>query len=100
MKRLTIGKHDVVRNVNNIIDGTQTYGRQARLQPFGRLLYLAVSNADAGIAATSLAVLNHHIDGKVVVVDDEIVDRWTVERGFVTVLLHPGIEVAGNAPVA
>ena len=100
MQRLTVGEHDVVRNVNNVVDRTQADGRQAGLQPLGRLLHLAAGDADAGVTATSLSILDDHVDGEVVVVDGETIDRGAMERGLVAVLAKPGVEIAGNTPVA
>ena len=43
VQRLTVGHHDVVGDIHNIIDGAQTHGRQFLLQPVGTLLHFAVS---------------------------------------------------------
>ena len=99
MQRLAVGKHDVVGNIYNIINGAQANGGQSRLQPFRRLLHVAARDTYAGIATAGLAVDNLYIDRQVVVVNLEVVVRRTVQRRLIAILLQPGIQVAGHAPV-
>ena len=91
--------HHVVGDVHDVVDGTQTNNAQLVLQPFGRLLYLAVGDADTGIALAGLRVLNDDVDGEGVIVDDEIVDHRMVRGCLIAVLLQPSVEVASNTPV-
>lgn len=62
MQRLTQGHHDIVGDINNIIDRTQADDVQALFQPLWRLLDLAVRDAHTSIATTSLRVLYLHLD--------------------------------------
>ena len=69
---LSVGHHDVVGDVNDIVDGAQADSRQLLLHPLGTLLDLAVSDAHTGITLAGLRVLNLDVDGKVVVVDRKL----------------------------
>ena len=70
---LTVGHHDIVGDVYNIINRTQAHGIELGLQPLWTFLHLTAGNAHTGIAAAGLCVLNHHVDGQVMVGDDKIV---------------------------
>ena len=72
MQRLAIGHHDIIGDIHDIINRTQTDCCQLILQPIGTFLYLTVSDADTGIALTSLLVLNHHLNRQIMVVNLEL----------------------------
>ena len=97
---LTVCHHDVVGDIHDIVDWTQADDVQLILQPLRALLHLAVGDAYAGIALASLGILNLYIDRKLLIVYYELIARWAMQTGFITVLLQPGIEVAGHTPVA
>ena len=99
MQGLSVGHHHIVGDIHDIIDRTKSDGVQLVLQPLGRFLYLTVSYAHAGIAFASLRVLNHDVNGEVVVVNGKGLVGRTVKTGLVAILHQPGIEVAGHAPM-
>ena len=99
MQGLTKSHHHVVRNVHDIVDRTQANSSQLILQPIGRFLHLTASHADTSIALAGLGVLDDHVDGQVVIVNDEIVGDRFVGSRLVAILLQPGIQVASHAPM-
>ena len=96
---LTVCHHDVVGDIHDIVDWSQADDVQLILQPLRTLLHLAVGDAYTGIALASLGVLNLYIDRKILVIHYELIARWAMQTGFITVLLQPGIEVAGYTPM-
>ena len=70
---LAVCHHDIVGDVDDVVDGAQSDGGEVVFQPFRRLLHLASGDADAGVAAACLGVLDGHLDGQRVVVDGELV---------------------------
>ena len=100
MQGLTECHHDVVGDIDDIVDRTQTNGGQLVLQPLRRLLDLTVGNADTSIALAGLGVLNNYIDGEAVVINGERRCTRLVGSGLIAVLLQPGIQVARYTPMA
>ena len=96
---LAVCHHDVVGDIHDIVDWTQADDVQLILQPLRAFLHLAVGDAYAGIALASLGVLNLYIDRKLLVIYYEFIARWTMQTGFITILLQPGIEVASYTPM-
>ena len=77
--RLTVSHHDIVGNVNDIIDWTQTNDIQFVLQPLRTLLYLTIRNTQTSITTASISVLNRHINRKIMIVNLKSVARWTMQ---------------------
>jgi len=69
MHRLSIGHHDVIGDVHDVVDRTEADDRQLVLKPFRTLLDITVCDAQAGIALAGIMVLNIYLNGQVVVVD-------------------------------
>ena len=69
--RLSISHHDIIGDVHDIVDGTETDNRQFVLKPFGAFLDIAVRDAQAGIALAGLMVFNIHLNGQIVIVNME-----------------------------
>ena len=63
--RLTVGHHDIVGDIDDIVDGTESDGGEFVAQPLRTLLHLAVLDAHAGVASAGLRVLDRHLDGQV-----------------------------------
>ncbi len=100
MQGLAIGHHDIIGDIDDIVDGTQADGCQTILQPVGRLLHFAIGDADASIALAGLLILDGHLDGQVVIVDLELRTVRTMHTCLVAIALQPGIQIACHAPVA
>ena len=100
MQRLAIGHHDVVCDVDDVVDGAESDGAQFVLQPFGAFFYLATGQCDCSIARTKVGIVNADADGKCFVVYAEVVAVGTLEACFIAVLNEPCIEVAGYAIMA
>ena len=92
--RLTISHHDIVGDVNDIIDWTQTDNIQFILQPLWTLLYLAIGYTQTSITTASISILNCHINRKVMIVNLKCITRWAMQRSLITILCQPCIEVA------
>ena len=71
--RLTISHHDIVCDVNDIVNRTDADDVQSVLQPLRRFLHLAVGNGKSYITAASLCILNHNLDRTILVIDGESV---------------------------
>ena len=99
MQRLAVCHHDVVGDIDDIIDRTQANGRQLVFQPVGRFLHFAIRHTDTGIALAGLLILDDHLDRQIVIVDLELRAVRAVHLRLVAIALQPGIEVAGHAPV-
>ena len=99
MHRLTISHHDVVGDVDDIINRTKTYDGQPVLQPFRRLLHFAPRNAHASVAAACFRILDFNVNRKRVVCHLKFVAIRTMKRCLHTIGLHPRIEVACHAVV-
>ena len=99
MQWLTIGHHDIVSNVNDIIDRTQTNSGQLVFQPFGRLFHFTIGYAHTGIALAGLLILNCHLNRQIVIVNIELRAIRTMHSRFVTIALQPGIKITGHSPV-
>ena len=100
MHRLPIGQHDVIGDVDDIVDGAQAHHAQFLLQPFRALPHVAVGDAQTCITLASLRVLYFHVDGKVLVVDHKLAAVGSVQSGLIAILLQPGVEVARHTIVA
>ena len=99
VKRLAVGHHHIVGDVDDVVDRSQPDNLQFVFQPFGRLFHLASCNAHAGIASACLAVLYRHLDGQAVVGHVEVVACGAVQGGVISVGFEPCVEVACHAPV-
>ena len=94
---LSVGQHDIIGNVHDVIDRTKPHDAQFFLHPFRTFLHVAIGNAHAGIALAGLCVFNIHIDRQVFIVNDKLAAVRTMKTGLVSVLLQPCIQVSGNA---
>ena len=63
VQRLAHLHHDEVGHIHHIVDGAQTHGAQAVLQPLGALPYLHIAQRDAGIARAEVGLLDCHLNG-------------------------------------
>ena len=99
MHRLAVSHHDVVGDVNNIVNRTQADNFQFILEPFGTFLHIAIGNAQANITLASLLVLDFNIDGKVFVVNRKRLAIRTMQRCVIAILHQPSIQVASHAPM-
>ena len=97
--RLSVGHHHVVRDVHNVVDGTQADGRELLFEPVGAFFHVAVGHAQANVAFAGFRVLDFHVDGQRFVIDHKSVARRTVQRRLIAVLQQPGVKVACHAPV-
>ena len=100
MEGLAVSHHDVVGDVNDIVDGTQADEAQLVLKPGGTFLHLASSQSDGAIAGTSLGVLNLHGNGERLVIHHKSFTIGAVKAGLISVLHQPGVEVARHTIVA
>ena len=98
--RLAVGHHDVIGNIDNVVDRAQTDDIQLVLQPLRTFLHLAAGYAQTGITPAGIRILDGHIDRKVVVVNPESTAVRTMKRCLVTILRQPGIEVTGHTVMA
>ena len=96
---LSVGHHDIVGDVNDVVDGAQADGGEVVLEPLGAFLHLAASDGHGGVAGASLGVLHLDADFQVVVIYLEGFVAGSVQRCRVAILLEPGIEVACHAIV-
>ena len=62
MHWLSVGHHNVVCDVNNIVNWTQANRIQFILKPFRAFLYLTVSYADTSITFASFVILNYNVN--------------------------------------
>ena len=100
-------EEDVVGDIDDIVDGTQADGDEAVLQPFGRLLDGNTGDGEAGVARTSLGIINLDGDGLVAGGDGlvglmnlvESLDGWLGQRVGKVMGAEVGVEVAGHAEV-
>ena len=79
MHGLSVLFHDIVGDVHNIVDGTDTAGCQTALHPLGRRRKLYIFNHPGAVTGTQFAVLHPHIQ---VVVDILAVACWCDHRGM------------------
>ena len=98
--RLTVSHHDIVSDINDIIDWTQTDNIQFVFQPLWTFLYLTISNTQTSITTASISVLNCHINRKVMIVNLKCITRWAMQRSLITILCQPCIEVASYTIMA
>ena len=96
---LSVCHHDVVGNIDDVVDGTQTDRCQTVFQPLWTLLHFAVLHADSAVTRTSLGSLHHHIKLQAIVLYLEVIHRWTMKFSLKTVLLQVGIEVTCYTPM-
>ena len=96
---LSVGHHDVVGDVDDIINRTQPHGAQFVLQPLGTLFDVAVADAHASIALASLVVFNLHGNRKRLVVHAKRLAIGTMQPCLIAILLEPSIEIARHAIV-
>ncbi len=94
MERLSVCHHDVVGDVYDIIDWTQTYNTELILQPIWRFLYFTVSYRHTSIALTCVSILNSHINWEIVIVHREGVIRRAMEVRLLTVGTQPCIQIS------
>ena len=99
MQWLSVGHHDVVCDIDDVIDWTQSYGRELILQPFRRFFHLAAFDGHCHISRTCIFLFDHDIDWQVVVIDLEVLGRWPVEGCGQVVLSQICVEVACDTPV-
>ena len=94
---LSVGHHDVVSDVYNVVDGAQADGKQLVLQPFGAFFHLAIGYRYASIAFAGIVILDGYIYGQVVIVYHEGIAAGAFQRCFITILHQPGVQVACHA---
>ena len=70
---LSVCHHDVVGNIDDVVDRTQTDRCQTVFQPLWTLLHFAVLHADSAVTRTSLGSLHHHIKLQVIVLYLEVI---------------------------
>ena len=99
MQWLTICHHDVVGDIDDVVDRTLTNRRQSVLQPFRTFLHLTVLHRHSAVTGTSLACLHFNVKLQVVRLHLEVIHRWTMQRRLITVLLQISIEVTRHTPV-
>ena len=99
MHRLTISHHDVVGNVNNIIDRTKSNHFQFVLQPLGAFLHIAIGHTQTNITLASLFVLNLNINGHIFVVNLKCFAIRTMQRCVIAILHQPSIQIASHTPM-
>ena len=90
---------DIVGDIYDIIDRTQTDDAQTLLQPFRTLLHGDTLDGDAGIARTSLAVFYDHRDVKVVILHGKGIYRRLMQLCRFLVLHQVGIQIASHTVV-
>ena len=98
MKRLSeLEKHEI-GDVHYVVYGSQAYCEQPVLHPLGRRSDLDIPYGDAHIPRSSVGVEN--LDVKSVSgAFAESVHRGSYKFAGDTAKLHPGVEVARDAPV-
>ena len=64
MQRLAVSHHDIIGDVHDVIDGTQTDDTQLFLQPLGAFFHLTASQRHTAIARASLIVLDTDVNGQ------------------------------------
>ena len=100
MEGLAIGHHDVVGDVHDVVDGTQTNHTELVLEPLGTFLHLTAGEGEGTVAGACLGLLHLYLDREFLVVHHKVVGRRAMERCGVAVLHEPGIEVARHTIVA
>ena len=96
---LSIGHHDIVRDVYDIINRSYAHSVQSALQPFGRRSYLAALQRHGAIARTTLPVLHDYINGQCVTIHGKGIHRGEVQVCLITIAYQPGIQVARHTVV-
>ena len=94
--RLSVLFHDIIGDVHDIIDGTDTAGCQTALHPLGRGSKLYILYHPGAVTGTQPAVLHPHIQ---VVVDVLTITRWCDHRGM-ECLSKGGGSLSGHADYA
>ena len=100
MQRLSICHHDIISNVDDIVDRTQADDRETILQPFGTFLDNTILQRQRTIARTSLRSHNTHRNLKLSIIHDKTIARRTMQSSPVAILYQPGIQVARHTIVA
>ena len=101
MQRLAESVQDVVGDVDNVVDGPQTYGFEALAQPLGAFGHFHAAHRHSGIARAGFP--GFHLDAyRPVVVGlsgSEVIDRGARKTCGSRMHSHPCIEVARHAIV-
>ena len=100
MQRLSIRHHDIISDVDNIVDRTQADDRETILQPFGTFLDNTILQRQRTIARTSLRSHNTHRNLELSIIHDKTIARRTMQSSPVAILYQPGIQVARHTIVA
>ena len=97
--RLSVCHHDVIGNIDNVVDWTNADSVEPIFKPFRRLHYVTIRHTQAYIAFASFGILDFYINGQVMIVDIKCIARRAVQTCFVTILTQPCIQVACYTPV-
>ena len=71
MHGLSIGHHDIIGDVDNVVHRSQADSGEFVFQPFRTFFYLAAHKTHTGIALASLCIFNAHLNRKLVAVNRE-----------------------------
>ena len=77
--RLAVSHHNIIGNINDIVDWAQTNDIQFILQPLRTLLYLTIGNAQTSITTASICIFDSHINRKVMIINRESITRWAMQ---------------------
>ena len=97
MHRLSIRHHDVVRNVYNVVDRSQSDDPQLILQPFWTIFHLTIRQRNTGIAFTGLCIFYLYINGQILVINLKGITIRAMQVSGITILFQPRIQVTCHA---
>jgi hypothetical protein len=100
MQRLAVSHHNIVRDVHDIVDGTQSNRAKLILKPLRTLFHIAARQSNANIARAEVWGVDADADGQRLVVHLELFAVRTMKTRLVTILNEPSIEIASHTIMA
>ena len=99
MQGLSVGHHHIVRDVDNIIDGSQTDGVQFVLQPLGALFDFAAFERNSTIAQAGFWAFYFYSNGQITMIYGELSIIGAMQGRRLTIAHEIGIKITRNSPV-
>ena len=99
MQGLSVGHHHIVRDVDNIIDGSQTDGVQFVLQPLGTLFDFAAFERNSTITQAGFWAFYFYSNGQFIMIYGELRIIGAMQGRGLTIAHKIGIKITRNSPV-
>ena len=99
MQGLSVGHHHIVRDVDNIIDGSQTDGVQFVLQPLGTLFDFAAFECNCTIAQAGFWAFYFYSNGQIIMIYGELSIIGAMQGRGLTITHKIGIKITRYSPV-